>query len=78
MKDENLETLAVDTLHSIKEAQRATGPYNDFGSALGFIDEQRRIEDELRACLLGLRCRAGHLAMRVKKYEKGDVKAAKL
>jgi hypothetical protein len=39
MKDPTLNDLAVEALTELKQAERAGGKYNDFGSILGVRDE---------------------------------------
>ncbi len=70
---ETLDELISDTFRTIKQSETDTAKYSDFGSALGFVDAQNRIEGELRQTLLSLRVRAAELSMRVGKFEEGNL-----
>lgn len=69
--EESLNDLLIRAARLLYEATQKAAPYNDFGSALGIIDEATHLTEDLTADLHRACRRARDLTRRIEKWEAG-------
>ena len=72
MGEETTEQQAGRILLALAQLREVCAKYNDYGSALGAVEESEDIEDDLKAALRSTGRRTRRLVARIKKWEAGD------